>query len=210
MVRFVKNFLLFNQSNVFRADIPCVLGNAIGGAARSTQSVTLYMTVNILPQSLHNSPTVRDDSPAGKATIPERIQSPVPERILPLSHHQLVKAGKTMPQSQEAVSHASTEDPHLALLRADESIKRIVSIDGSNTWGKALERIKWVVDTLGPIAEVRFVPFCVVGQADLHIQLSPFAKMAHGLLLAIPKARPFLLFSEQDTHAIFVSIVDAP
>jgi hypothetical protein len=28
------------------------------------------------------------------------------------------------------------------------------------------------------------------------LQLSPFAKMAHGLLLAIPKARPFLSFSE--------------
>ena len=194
-----------------RADIPCVLGNDIGGTARPIQSVTLYMTVNILPQSLHSSPTARGDSPAGEATILGRVQIPVPEHVLPLSHHQPVEAGKTsMPQNREDVPRASTEDPHLALLRADESMKRIVSIDGSNTWEKALERIKWVMDTLGPIAEVRVIPFCVLGQANLHTQLSPFAKMAHGLLLAIPKARPFPSFSEQDAHAMFVSMVDAP
>ena len=31
--------------------------------------------------------------------------------------------------------------------------------------------------------------------------------MAHGLLFAIPKARPFGSFSERDAHAIFVWIV---
>jgi hypothetical protein len=41
-------------------------------------------------------------------------------------------------------------------------------------------------------------------------QLSPFAKMTHGLLLAIPKARPFVSFSERDAHAILVWMVDAP
>ena len=160
MVCSVENFLLFNRLNVLRADITCVLDNGIGGAARSTQSVTLYMTVNVLPQSLHNSPTVRGDSPAGEATIPERIQFPVPEHVLPLSHHQPIEAGKTLPQNREDVSHASTEDPHLALLRADESMRRIASIEGSNAWEKALERIKWVMDTLSPIAEVRVIPFC--------------------------------------------------
>ena len=34
--------------------------------------------------------------------------------------------------------------------------------------------------------------------------------MAHGLLLAVPKARPFLSIFERDTHAIFAWIVDAP
>jgi hypothetical protein len=68
-----------------------------------------------------------------------------------------------MPQSREDVSHTSTEDPYLALLQADESMKRIVPTDGSNTWEKAVERIKWVMDTLGPIAEVRVIPFCDLG-----------------------------------------------
>jgi hypothetical protein len=41
-------------------------------------------------------------------------------------------------------------------------------------------------------------------------QLSPFAKMAHGLLIAIPKARPFVSFSERDAYAMFVWMADAP
>jgi hypothetical protein len=156
---FVENIFLFNQLNVSRADLPCVLGNGIGGTARSTQSVTLYITVNITPPSLHNSPVVRDDSPVEEATIPGRIQSPVPEHALPLSPYKPVETGNTMPQSREDASRASTEDPHLALLRADESMKRVVPIDGSNTWEKAIGRIKWVMDTLGPIAEVRVILF---------------------------------------------------
>jgi hypothetical protein len=158
VVRFVENFLLFNQLNVSRADIACVLGNGTGGAAR----VTLYITVNITSPSLHNSPTVRDDSPAEEATIPGRIQFPVPEHVLPLSHHQPVEIGNTMPQSREDVPPI-TKDLHLALDRADESMKRIVPIDGSNTWEKAVVRIKWVMDTLGPIAEVRVYPSDVLG-----------------------------------------------
>ena len=159
MVRFLEIFLLFNQLNVSRADIPCVLGNRIGGAARSNQSVTLYITVNITPPSLHNSPTVRDDPPAEGATIPGRIQLPVPEHVSPLSQPQPVETGNTIPESREDVSHASTNDPHLALLLADKSMKKIVPIDGEHTWEKAVGRIKWVMDTLGPITEVRVIPF---------------------------------------------------
>ena len=156
---FVVNSLLFNRLDILLADIPCVLGNGTGGAARPTQPVTLYITVNIKPPSLHHSPTVRVDTPAEEATIPGRVQLSVPEPILPLSHHQPVETGNAMPQSLEDVSHTSTEDPHLALHRADESMKGIVPIDGSNAWEKAVRRIKWVMDTLGPIAEVGVTPF---------------------------------------------------
>ena len=162
MVRFVGNILLFNRLNDSRADIPCVLGNGIQGAARSTQSVTLYITVHITPPSLHNSATVRDDSPAEEAAIPGRIRLPVPEHELPLSHHQPVETANVTPGSREDVSHTTTKDPHLAHLLADESIKRIVPTDGSNRWRKAVENIKWVMDTLGPIAEVRVIPFCIL------------------------------------------------
>ena len=163
MVRFVENFLFVDQSNILHADIPCVLGNGVGGAARSTRPVTLYITVNITRPNLYNSPpsipTKYDDSPAEEATIPGRIQFPTPEHLFPVSHHQLVETGNTMPQSREEVSPTSTDDPRFALHQADESIKRIVPIDGSNTWVRAVGRIKWVMDTLGPIAEVRVAPF---------------------------------------------------
>jgi hypothetical protein len=64
-----------------------------------------------------------------------------------------------MPQSQEEMSPISTKNPRFALDRADEAMKPIVPIDRPNTWERAVRRIKWVMDTLDPIAEVRAIPF---------------------------------------------------
>jgi hypothetical protein len=157
VVRFVENSLSFNQLNISPADIPCVLENALGEAARSTQPVTLYITINITAPNLCISPpcipTEDDDSPAEEVTIPGRIQFPAPEHHSPLSHHQPVETSNTVPQSREPTS---TKSPHFALDSADESMKRI---DRSNTWERAVGRIKWVMDTLGPITEVRAIPF---------------------------------------------------
>jgi len=163
VVRFIQNSLSCNQLNISRADIPCVLENDVGEAARSTQPVTLYIMVNITPPNLNNSPPSipinDDDSPAEEPTIPGRIQFPAPEHLLPLSHHQLVESGNTMPQGREEVLSTSTKSPRFALDRADEAMKRIVPIGRSNTLERAVGTIKLVMDTLGPIAEVRVIPF---------------------------------------------------
>ena len=140
-----------------RAEIQCVLGNGTGGAARSTQPVTLHIKINIIPPNLYNSPPIEDvDSPAEEATIPRHIQFPTPEQVLPLSHHQPVKAANNNPQE---VSTTSAKNPRLALKRADQAVKRM---DLSNTCKGAVGRIKWVMDTLGPIAEVRVISFDVL------------------------------------------------
>ena len=144
-----------------RADIPCVIGNGVEGAARSTHPVTLYMTVNTTPPNMYNipssTPTKYGDSPAEEGTIQGGIQFPVPEHLLPLSHHQPVETGAAMPQSREEMSPTSTKNPRFALHRADEAVRQIVPIDRSNTWEGAVRRIKWVMDTMGPIAEVRVI-----------------------------------------------------
>jgi hypothetical protein len=162
VVRFVENSLSFNQLNISPADIPCVLENDVGEAARSTQPVILYITVNITSPNLYNSPpcipTEDDDSPAEEATIPGRIQFPAPQHLLPSSQYQPVETGNTMPQSREEVSPTSTKNPRIALHRAGESMKQIVPTDRSNAWERAVGRIKWVMDTLRPIAEVRVMP----------------------------------------------------
>ena len=100
-------------------------------------------------------PTEDDNFPAEEATIPGRIQSPAPERLLPLSLHQTVGTGLSMPQNREEMSSTTAENPRSALDHADEAMKRV---DRSNTWERAVGRIKWVMDTLGPIAEVRVIP----------------------------------------------------
>jgi hypothetical protein len=124
--------------------------NDLGEAALSTQPVTLHITVNIIPQRLHNKPripTKDDNSPTGIATIPGRVQFPTPERLLPL------------PQSREEMSPTGSKDPGFALHQTDEAMNLIAPIDGSKTWERAVGRIKWVMDTLSPIAEVRIIPF---------------------------------------------------
>jgi hypothetical protein len=163
VVRFVDDYLSSNRLSISRADIPCVLVNDVGEAARLTQPVTLYITVNITPLNLYDSPPsipIEDnDFPAQEATIPGRIRFPAPEHSLPLSHHQPVESGNTMPQSRYEMFPTGTNNPRFALHWADKVMKRIVPTDRSNLWEKAVGRIKWVMDTLGPIAEVRVIPF---------------------------------------------------
>ena len=166
VVRFVDDFFSFNQLNISCADVPCILGNSIGGAALSTQPVTLYISVKIMTPNLYKSlpsiPTEDVNIPAEETTIPGRIQTPTSDHLSPPSHLQPIETGNTIPQSLEKILPTNTENPHLALHRADEAIMRIVPVDGSNTWEKVIGRIKWVMDTLGPIAEVRAIPFCII------------------------------------------------
>ena len=155
VVRFLENSLSFNHLNISRADIPCVLENGVVEAARLTQPVTLYITVYITPPTLYNNPppskpTADGSSPAEEAPIPGRIKPPSPEHPL---HHQPVEAAKN-PQSREEVS-PSANDLRPALAQADRAMKRM---DRSNTWQGTVGRVKWVMDTLGPIAEVRIIP----------------------------------------------------
>ena len=138
-----------------RADIPCVVENDVGETVRSIQLATLYVTVNITPPILYYNnppslPTEDDISPAEEVTFPGRIQSPIPEHPSPLSHHQSVETNR------EEVSLTNTKDLRSALDHADEGMKRI---DRSGTCESAVRRIKWVMDTLSPIAEVRVIPF---------------------------------------------------
>ena len=159
VVRLVYNPLSFNRLNISRADIPCILENDGEEAGRSIQPVTLYITINITPPNLYNSPpsipTEDDDSPAEEATTP----GPAPEHHLPPSHDQPVGTENTIPRSLEEVSPTSIKNPRSALDSAHEALKRIAPIDRSNSWERAVGRIKWVMDTLGPIAEVRVIPF---------------------------------------------------
>ena len=103
-------------------------------------------------------PTEDDGSPANEAPIPGPIRLPSPEHPLPLSHQQPVEADNNKLQSREDAPPASTEDVRLALDQADQATKRI---DRSNRWQEAVGRVKWVMDTLSPIAEVRAILFLI-------------------------------------------------
>ena len=69
----------------------------------------------------------------------------------------VAEAARTMqPVTLHITLNIVPRDFRLALHQAYQDMKRI---DRSNTRQGAVGRIKWVMDTLSPIAEVRVVPF---------------------------------------------------
>ena len=110
-----------------------------------------------------------------------------------------------MPDRQEM---SPTEKARIALRRADKVKK---PIDGANTWKGAVRRIKWVMDTLSPIAEVSAISILLLlDRADFRSQLNPFAKMAYGMVSAIPEVHLFVLLSEGNTYPMFIRVPDTP
>ena len=146
-----------------RTDIACELENGAGEAAPSTQPVTVYITINVTPPNPYNNPpsiqTRADGSLAEEAALPECTRAPAPEDRSPLLGQQTVGTDKTMPQIQEEVSPTGAKNSRLALQQADQVMTRIIPVDRS-MWQTTVGRIKWVMDTLGPLAAVRIIPFC--------------------------------------------------
>ncbi|KAI9436509.1 hypothetical protein BJY52DRAFT_1217862, partial [Lactarius psammicola] len=161
-----------------QSDVPFVLAHGDRTAGQSTQSITLYLTItvsaNIPPPIVPNNPEMPakgDGTPAEETTKPSivtdsggPIQSSAPEHVLP-SPDPLPVEGST-PMTHAKAS--PTEKATIALRRADEAKK---PIDRKKTWKGVVSRIQWMMDTVSPIAE-----------------LHPFAKMAYGLVTAIPEA----------------------
>ena len=113
----------------------------------------------IVPNNPHEIPTKGDDTPAEEATkasiVPDSggpIQSTAPETLLPSPDPFSVEAGTPMAHGQPETS--LTEKTLTNLRRADEAMK---PIDRKNKWKGAVSRIKWVMDTVRPIAEVRAI-----------------------------------------------------
>ena len=106
-----------------------------------------------------NIPTEEDDTPAEEVPKPVATpdskglgQSTEPEHPLPPLDHLPVEGVTSMPQDRGEMSLA--DEARIKLDRADEAKKLI---DPSNTWEGVVGRIKWVMDTLSPVAGVRVI-----------------------------------------------------
>ncbi|KAH9001614.1 hypothetical protein EDB92DRAFT_83340 [Lactarius akahatsu] len=128
-----------------QSDVPVEISNGDGEAGKSTQPVTLYLTIAV----------------SSDATSP--IFSTTPEVLTKEDNSSDEEPTKPTPVQAEM---SPAEDALIALHRADDAKKLI---DRRDIWNGAVSRIKWVMDTVSPIAE-----------------LHPFAKMAYGLVSAIP------------------------
>ncbi len=185
MVRPLLGFSSIRLLNILHVDFPFVLSIGDGKAGQSMQPVTLYLTITVSPNLASpilrsnppKIPTEGYDSPAEETTkasmTPDSggpIRSTVTEPLLPRSRHLPVKT-TTTPHGQAEMSF--TEDPLITLRRADEAMKLIGRL---NTWERAVRRIKWVMDTLGPIAEVRVMSFNYPSLSRLSLSAIPVCK----------------------------------
>ena len=104
-------------------------------------------------------PTEGDDAPAGEVLEPTTApdskalgQSTEPEHPLLPSDQLPVEGVTPMPQDQGEMSLVDEAQTSLDLA---EQAKKL--IDRSNSWEGVVGRIKWVMDTLSPVAGVRVI-----------------------------------------------------
>ncbi|SRR6266702_588482 len=150
-------------------DLPFVLGNGGGQAGQSDQPVILYLTITvsanatshpILPINTDAIATEVDVSLMEQATKPtmaqgsiKRTPSVVATVLEPLSPPtDCVPIGTSTPIPPVPDVRAAVSPAENALRDADEATK---AIDLPSTWEGAVARIKWVMDTVSPAAEVR-------------------------------------------------------
>ncbi|KAH9039720.1 hypothetical protein EDB84DRAFT_1415611, partial [Lactarius hengduanensis] len=188
-------------------DIPFILSDGDGQPGQSVQPVILYLTIAVSANATSHPvfpikptnplPTIVDASPMERVTKPTIAQDSIesvrcvvltpPEPRSPPTDHVPTKTNipiPTIPDVQVAASPAQN-----ALHVADESTK---AINLPSTWEGAIARIKWVMDTVSPVAE-----------------LHPYAKMAYSLLFAIPKTLLEQFQSDGNVRTLLVAMHDA-
>ncbi len=121
------------------------------------------------------------------------VVATVPKPLSPMDHvPSETSTPIPVPNVQAAMSPAEN-----ALRDADE-VTKVINLP--STWEGAVARIKWLMDTVSPAAEVRHSTmsfYLMLDRADFRSQLHPYAKMAFGLLFAIPKVYRFALLLKE-------------
>ncbi|KAH9069393.1 hypothetical protein EDB83DRAFT_2551242 [Lactarius deliciosus] len=143
-------------------NISVTLGDGNEQAGRSTPPVELHLTIIVLangtsPSDPHIIPTEGDDTAAEDLPKPTMApdssgldRSSTPGHLSHPPDHRPVESSTLMPQHQGEMS--VIDEPHIVRVDQVEAV-----IDRSNTWEGAVGRIKWVMDTLSPFAEVRSI-----------------------------------------------------
>ncbi|KAH9019046.1 hypothetical protein EDB84DRAFT_629161 [Lactarius hengduanensis] len=175
--RFARRDILIGRHEMIpvesQTDFPFILTNDDGKVGQPIQLVMLYLTVIVSPNATNLRFTEVNDFPSGEATRPSMALVSTDT-----SRPTVTTGSETRPPPMARLpSDVSTPPPAAdrgtgmspaknALRDADEAM----TIDLSNTLEGVLESIKWVMDAVSSVAE-----------------LHPYAKMAYGLLFAIPK-----------------------
>ncbi|KAH9024759.1 hypothetical protein EDB85DRAFT_252379 [Lactarius pseudohatsudake] len=153
------------------------------GDGQGGESVTLYLTVIVSPNTTSgtilpiNAPIVQsstiNDSHSGEAgaSVTQESMTPTRSAITTGSETLSPPTGRLPSEMNTPIPSASDRRGLSPVESAlDGAGEATATMNLSNKWEGAVGRIKWVMDTVSPVAE-----------------LHPYAKMAFNLLFAIPK-----------------------
>ena len=138
-------------------DVPFVLANGDIKAGQLNKPITLYLTFVVSPNTASSLVLPIDaidlqSTEANASTVSEATsstaQGPDGGTLAPAADHR-----PSTPIPLTSVQQAGM--PHIedTLQSAEEAM---ATISLSDTWGVVLERMKWVMDTLSSVAEVRY------------------------------------------------------
>jgi hypothetical protein len=155
--------------NISGIAVPFVLTSEDRSARDSVQPVTLFLTVIVTPNTT-SYPILAIDATNLQST---EVNEPSPGEYVPsiapgsvnTTRSAVATGSEALPLPADCLpSEMSTPPPaatnRLAGMSLAENALReakdaMTTINLCDTWESALERIKWVMDTLGPVAEVR-------------------------------------------------------
>ena len=198
---FTKNIARLTSNRMSRfVEVPFVLSNGNGQAGQSAQPVTLYLTITVSanptshPILPFNATDVSSMEHATGSTVAQEfiettsfVVAATHESLSLPTDHVPVEISTPIPPVPDV--QATMSPAENALRDADEATK---AINLTSTWEGAVAGIKWVMDTVSPVAGVRRCAmyfYLMFDRADFRSQLNPYAQMAFGLVSAIPKVR---------------------
>ena len=146
-------------------DVPFVLAGGDRQAGQSNQPVTLYLTVIVSPNTTPNP--ILSTNVANPQSI-EVNKSPLVEATSYVAKDPTTTTRSIVATGSDTLSPPTDRPPSNPIPPATERLagvspveyvlndaeEAMATIDLSKTWDGALERVKWVMDTLSPVAEV--------------------------------------------------------
>jgi hypothetical protein len=155
--------------NISGIAVPFVLTSEDRSARDSVQPVTLFLTVIVTPNTtsypiLAIDATNLQSTEVNESSPGEYVPSIAPGSVnttrsaVATGSEALPLPADCLPSEMSTPPPAATNRPagiSLAENALREAKDAMTTINLCDTWESALERIKWVMDTLGPVAEVR-------------------------------------------------------
>ncbi|KAH9066830.1 hypothetical protein EDB87DRAFT_463860 [Lactarius vividus] len=200
--RFARRDILIGRHEMIPVesytDFPFTINNS---DRQSIEPVTLYLTVNVLPNT--TSPPAVPIDPAEINDLPPRKSTkPSMDMFSTNTSRSTVTAGSgtrslpTVRLLRDVSTPPLAADRGAGMLSAKSALRdadeAMMTVNLSNTLEGALGRIKWVMDAVSSVAE-----------------LHPYAKMAYGLLFAIPKTLLEQFQQDDNIRTLLVAMHDA-